>query len=394
MKYLFLILLALSVWVSCSDYSKEPPELEFLTVRIEKELDNLYAALENHVDDYSLQTDSTYIVNFLNDIYKSNRHVRATSYVNHNGVLQYSVPMMSDVRGIDISYQEHVKYVLDNHEPVLGKQFRAVQGFNAVTITEPVLDSDSLHSFFSILISPQYLINDIVEDYPYLDSCDVWVIEKDGTIIYDKHIEEIGKNVINDCEYDNLREFDFLLDSVTGNKSGFLVYSPADNKKQNVVWRTVEFFESEWIVVVEFPCGEEIYARTPDILGIPSSEEALINLSEKELFLDFLADADHRSMGDMMKNFYDKCPGIFAIQWIDSSGTNQIGFPLYNLNYLGHQIRNTCKSPNILYALEHRTIYNFDEDISEDYFASFYSVPLYRDKKYLGLLYYAELHVK
>ncbi len=384
----------LALLASCSNNQEEPAELEFISIRIERELGNLYDILEDYVDSYDLNQDSLFLVDYLNEIYKTSKYARVASYVSNEGVLLFSAPAMSKVSGIDISHQEHVKFIIDNLEPVLGTQFRSVQGFNSVTLSEPVLQKDTLHSFFSILISPQLLISDIIDDYPYLNSCDVWVVEKNGTLIYDKHIEEIGKNVLEDESYSSLEGFKGLVDTIFSSPNGVVSYSPQNDISQNVAWRTVEFLDTEWIVVLEFNDEKPIVFRTPEILGIKSSQEGLIDLSENDLFLEFLANGDTQCAEDMMKNFYDDCPGIFSIQWIDSNAQHRIGFPLHNLNYLGHNLRAKCTNANLLYALHHRSLYNFDDYISEDYYASFITVPLYRNKKYLGLLYYNQLQMR
>ncbi len=391
MTKLYTILITMALLTSCNSNKEEPPELEFLTVRIERELDNLYGILNDFCSDYNYSADSSYLVEHLTELYHSKRHARAASYVNAEGALLYSFPTMSNVYGVDISYQEHMQYMMRTKEPVLSKQFRTVQGFNAVTIGHPIVADDTLHSIFSLLISPQYMVEDIVDDYPYLDSCEVWVIEQDGTIIYDMHIEEIGNNVLKDREYCLINGFKELVDSIMSHDHGFHVYAPQNNIEQNVAWETIEFLNTKWTIVIEYPRGHKIMNRTAAVLGIPSPQEALINLSENQLFLDFVHASDDRGAEEMMKDFYDHCSGMFAVQWVDTLGQNRIGFPQHNMNYLGHKLHTKCKDLNILNAIKNKTIYNYDEYLSEDYFVSYYTVPLYRNKQYLGLLYYTNL---
>ncbi len=391
MMKIYTILIALALLVSCNNNSEVPPELEFLTIRIERELDDLYGMIKDSKNDFDLNGDSAYVVDVLNQFYKSKKYARIASYSNSDGILMYSLPSMTNVFGIDISYQDHIRYMMEKKKSVLSKQFRTVQGFNAATIGEPVVVDDTLHSMFTLLVSPQYMIDDIVDDYPFLDSCEVWVMEQDGTIIYDMHIEEIGKNVLKDKEYSRINGFSELVDSIMSKNNGFHVYAPQNNITQNVAWERMEYLNTKWIVVLEYPRGNQIMNRTASVLGLPSPQEALINLSENQLFLDFIAANDERGVEEMMKDFYDQCTGMFSVQWVDSSGQNRIGFPQHNLNYLGHKIHTKCQDLNILNAIRYKTIYNFDEFVTEDYFASYYTVPLYRNKEYLGVLYFTSL---
>ncbi len=388
----YIILFALLA--ACSQHKDEPAELEYLTVRIEKELDNLHHQLKNHIEDYNFDKDSSSVIRLLYDIYGSNKNIRAASYVNEKGILLYSVPEMSDVSGINISHQAHVDYVLKKHKPVLGKQFRAVQGFNAVTMTEPLIVEDTLHSFYSMLLSPQYLFSDIVDDYPYLDSCDVWVMQKDGTILYDEDIEEIGKNIFKDEYYCKLPGFAHIIDTITQTPHGVISYKAGGKHTQKLAWQSVRYLTADWIIVIEYPEKDRVFKRKPQMIGLKNSQDALIELSENQLFLDFIEANDERSVEEMMKLFFDDFPGLFAIQWIDNEGYNKVGFPLHNLNYLGHKLWTKCKSPNILQALKDKNISRFEEYISNDYQASFYSVPLYNNSKYLGMVYFAELNIK
>ncbi len=392
MKYVFFILT--SILVSCSPQTEEPAELEYISIRIEKELKKINASLKEYAQEYDGKHDSNNITDLLENICKSDYNIRAASFVDCNGVLMYSLPSMSDVYGLDISYQEHVQYVLKNKKPVLSKQFRAVQGFNAITIDQPVIKSDTLNSIFAVLLSPQYMFDEIIKDYPNLDSCDVWVIEKDGTIIYDSDIEEIGRNIYQDQEYKKLSHFDLLIDSIDNLEKGVITYSPKESCRHKVAWETYSYLNMEWIIVLEFPIDKPIIRRIPSELGIRNSEESLIELSENELFQSFLWNDDQQSVQEMMKNFYDYCPGIFSIQWIDSNAVNRCGFPMHNVNYLGYQGNTKSLNPNILNAISKKSIQEFDEYIANDYIASFYTVPVYYENKYLGLIYYNKLSVK
>lgn len=75
---------------------------------------------------------------YLNLFYEANKEqITSITRLDEKGVILYNFPANSS-EGMDVSGQEHVRMLLQDHEPVISDVFRAVEGFDSIAIHVPV----------------------------------------------------------------------------------------------------------------------------------------------------------------------------------------------------------------------------------------------------------------
>jgi len=104
--------------------------------------------------------------------------------------------------------------------------------------------------------------------------------------------------------------------------------------------------------------------------------------------LHAMAAGDKETCMSIFRHYYADYLGIYSIQWADASGINRFGYPEENslTNYDFHAQR-TPASEKFLAVIEAREEVSFVFPLVEGSIARCFSVPLYADGQYRGILY-------
>ena len=97
------------------------------------------------------------------------------------------------LQGTDISGQAHIRKMLADKKPGMSEAFMTVEGFYAVSVQYPVIDNGVYLGSVSMLLRPESLLKNIVEQRIAGVPVDIWAMEPAGRIIYDPDAEEIGR---------------------------------------------------------------------------------------------------------------------------------------------------------------------------------------------------------
>lgn len=161
--------------------------------------------------------------------------------------------------GADISRQAQVVLLHRTAKPVMSDVFSTVEGFPAVDLEHPVLDRNGrLAGSASILFRPEVflasLIEPMVKDHPV----EVWLMQKDGRILYDADKEEIGRMLFEDPMYQGYPESLARARKIAEDRVGEITYEfLGTGLKDPVVkkarWVTLALHGTEWRLVVIQP---------------------------------------------------------------------------------------------------------------------------------------------
>ena len=192
-------------------------------------------------------------------ILDNNHDVIETAFIDLKGVMRYIEPRdYKNFEGTDISKQEHVATLRKNKVPVFSGGFKAVEGFLAADLAYPVYDSQkNLIGSISVLIRPDLFINSILKKNTIPDDYELWIMQKDGTLIYDQDSDEIGRNLFNDpmyAEYESLLALGKKIASTPSGKGNYLFLRPESKEKviKNAIWQSVTLHGMEWRVVLAY----------------------------------------------------------------------------------------------------------------------------------------------
>jgi hypothetical protein len=299
--------------------------------------------------------------------------------------------------GADIAKQEQVVRLHQTKLPVLSLNMPMVEGFDAVDVEWPIIgERQALKGAVSILIKPEVLvavaIGPVIEGLPV----NIWVMQKNGRILYDVHKDEIGRDLFTDPLYKPYGQLLALgkkiADEPTG--SGFYEYlkeGPNDVVKKLAHWTTVGLHGTEWRVVMAqvVAGGKEAEASTIDSKGMISQ---LRVLTSNQGFRQSMAAGDENAVTRIFRRFCMANPGLYSVQWIDAKGINRFGYPPENsLRNYDMRLGKCPEDLKLMEAVDSRKEAILDLALLERGMGVFSVVPVTFGDRYLGAVYAIQL---
>ncbi|RPI32904.1 MAG: hypothetical protein EHM54_11350 [Nitrospiraceae bacterium] len=302
--------------------------------------------------------------------------------------------------GADISKQEQIIRLHESKKPVFSKVIRTVEGFDAVDIEHPVFSpKGEFAGSVSLLIRPESLLSGVAAPLAQGLPVDVWVMQKDGRILYDPDEEEVGRMLFDDPIYKPFPQLLSLGMTISKERSGsgsyeFLGSGLKKPVKKEAYWTTVGLYDTEWRLVVTHTLAEDgLYAKR-DLaeLGVKSLEESLRDLAGDGELKEALSGNDRKTIHGIFKKFFSEHHGIYGIQWVDALGINRYGYPEENspVNFDFHS-QKTPSSKYILKALSEKTESSFEASLVEGKEGLFSMMPVHKGDAYLGMVYMIRL---
>ena len=148
------------------------------------------------------------------------------AFVDMEGIMQYIEPKdYKNFEGMDISDQSHVGLLRKINKPVLSEAFIANEGFQGMSLAYPASDRrGKMVGSVSILIKPEQMIDKLIKDINIPPSHELWIMQTDGTLIYDLDKGEIGRNLFEDPLYQDYASLRNLGRQIAEKESGFGEY--------------------------------------------------------------------------------------------------------------------------------------------------------------------------
>jgi S-adenosylmethionine hydrolase len=158
--------------------------------------------------------------------------------------------------GADISAQPHIIQLHKTLKPGLSAVFRAVEGFEAVVVQQPVFRPDGvLAGNISLVVRPDRFLAVMMLGKTEGTSLEAWAMDLDGTVLWDKDANQIGRNSFLDPLYAAFPQVQALCRQIVSSRNGngsyeFLATGRALPVRKDAVWTTVSLYGTEWRVVV------------------------------------------------------------------------------------------------------------------------------------------------
>lgn len=230
--------------------------LENVKERVEKAFSSIDVHLQKAAKKLSIGKANPFLIKeTLTGVKSSAPYLASCVYVDDMGIIKEAVPQDSKAENTDISYQEHVRQVKSQKKPVMSRGFHAVEGYDACAIHYPVMDKNNFLGSISVLIRPEILLNLVVEnvikDYPV----NVWLMQPDGRILYDKDNVEIGKDLFTDDYYktfSDLQRAGKLIVSVYDGTSEYDFYAKGTKNvvHKKAYWTTLDLYGTQWKIIL------------------------------------------------------------------------------------------------------------------------------------------------
>lgn len=298
------------------------------------------------------------------------------------------------VEGTNIADQPQIARVMQQKKPVLSSLFRAVEGFQAMDAEYPVFSPDGqLIGSVSLLFKPEALlekqIKPLVADLPV----SIWVMNREGQILYDEDRTQIGLNLFLARLYQPYPQLIQLGRQLVEQPNGEGEYefpTPATTEpvRKKALWRTAILYDSQWRLVMTHMEQEKSGRKIGDALPTLRPEEALTALAQERSLAVMLHRNDRKKILEILKGFYEETPGVYSIQWVDALGVNRFGYPEENsLTEYDFRTGRRLGDAKFLHAVYKRQATQLDEPLFEGVPGRFDLRPVFWNNEYLGMIY-------
>jgi hypothetical protein len=182
-------------------------------------------------------------------------YVVDSTFIDNKGIMRFIEPQQyRNYEGSDISKQEAIIKMLKKKKPRMGNAFVSVEGIKSIDIEYPVFSKEKQFlGSISMLIKYDELIRSVAAIVEKELGVDCMVMQKDGLILYKTDPAQIGHNTFTDPLYKDFPELLALGKRMIKEKEGegfysFLTPGTKNVVKKRNVWKTVHFFNNEWII--------------------------------------------------------------------------------------------------------------------------------------------------
>ena len=176
--------------------------------------------------------------------------------VSKDGIMLTVEPVeYHHVEGSDIRSQEHVARLISTQKPVMSRVFETVEMVNATDIEYPVFTpSGAFNGSASLLFRPVVLLTIAVEEALAGRTAEVFVVDTDGVVLYDRDPAEIGTNTFSSPEFRDYPELQQVARRMMSEPNGsgeytFRAQGGTAPVKKTVSWTSVGLHGTEWRVV-------------------------------------------------------------------------------------------------------------------------------------------------
>lgn len=317
--------------------------------------------------------------------------------VDTNGIMVVVEPEhFKSFEESDIHDQEQVQKIYQTHLPVMSKAFMAVEGFQAVDIEYPIMNAgDEFVGSLSMLIRPDSMLVDIIKPIIKGVPVNVWVLQKDGVILYDRNKEEIGRNLFTDemyKPYGNLQALGHeITETETGNGSyTFLSDTMTETIEKQCFWETVGLYDMQWkLILTSLLSGAEAPKGSKE--SIKYVQKRLRSFLQRKDLQAALIENDEKKIKECFSDFCAAYPYIYSIQWTDTSVVGRFGVPpehsLSNYDYRESHDGINERYASFIKAVENQESAVFEKDLLEGDRAIFILEPVRSEDSYLGIIY-------
>jgi len=190
----------------------------------------------------------------LKDLRKFRPYVVDCSIVDADGIKITVEPAeYKQLEGGDRSGEPYVIKLLKGKKPAMSDVYHSSEGIHAIGIGYPIFsDKGELMGAVRMLIRYEDFLRPLVEGKP----CRVWLMQKNGLIVYDVDPEETGKNIFSDpmfAPFEDLVSFAKTVALAKNGAGSYSFYASAPNDKTLVqkiaAWDTSGLYGTEWRVV-------------------------------------------------------------------------------------------------------------------------------------------------
>ncbi|MFH0760324.1 MAG: cache domain-containing protein [Bacteroidota bacterium] len=253
-KSLLAVFMIIAGIMACNK-EEAPATLDTVTDKVQLSLDSLDNALESVCTAVApVVNDQAAIRAQLTVLYVATSFIKEVAFVSPQGIMEIIEPAdYYEFEGTDFSNDPDLMAVLNSGEPALSDLFIATEGYPGVADMHPVGTSTNKLGVIEALFTPSELLGEIIEPLVSAPN-EIWIMGKDGTILYDVDETENGVNVFTDDDFAEFDNFVTACHTIADNESGQTTYTFYATGTQNPVtkkawWTTITHHGNEWKII-------------------------------------------------------------------------------------------------------------------------------------------------
>ncbi len=156
-----------------------------------------------------------------------------------------------------------------------------------------------------MLIRPDSMLVDIIKPIIKGIPVNIWVMQNDGIILYDRNEKEIGKNLFTDEMYQPYENLRTLGQEILENNSGYGSYTFLSNTMTEPVeklcfWETAGLYDMQWkLVLTSALSGAEAQRGSKE--SVKYIQKNLKNFVQRTDLLTALSENDEESIKNALK---------------------------------------------------------------------------------------------
>lgn len=252
--YLFACLLLVSM-MGCKEDEYYPEMLDKVTAEVLVALDSL---------DLSLTTASVFLASTdgdsiaararLKELCEAISFAKEFTFINREGIMQVVEPSAYyPYEGTDFSGDDEMMGLIESQTQAFTNFFLAQEGYAAVADIHPVYDANQSFGAVEGLFTPLDLLDRICTPL-VKPPAEVWVMEKTGTVVYDRDLVTIGLNVLTDPYYDPFPEVRTAGQKILAEETGktsytFYLTGTLTPVVKDAWWYTIHLHNNEWKII-------------------------------------------------------------------------------------------------------------------------------------------------
>jgi len=260
MKKMVMVLAIIGIFVATYAFAADMDSMMLVLKSTKQSIDSTFKKIDKDLkaaaealSNIDLKSDAARKI--LEDLRKFRPYVVDCSIIDANGVKITVEPIeYKRYENMDRSDLPSVIELLSTKKPVMSDVYHAAEDINAISIGYPIFsENGELRGAVRMLIRQEALLKPLVENKP----CKIWVMQRNGLIVYDADPEEISKNIFFDEMFKSFDDLISFAKTVALARTGAGSYSFYANgvKDKTLVekiaaWDTVGIYGTEWRVVV------------------------------------------------------------------------------------------------------------------------------------------------
>jgi hypothetical protein len=126
----------------------------------------------------------------------------AITRVDSMGVIIYTYPHNQSVIGNDISYQAHIRQIMETRQAVISDVFMTEQGFPTVAYHFPIFHGNTFAGSLALLIPMDELGKLHLGEIKIRGTGKVWLVSEDGIDIYSPGTQQSNRSLLEKTEDD------------------------------------------------------------------------------------------------------------------------------------------------------------------------------------------------